>query len=160
MTASEVAAWRCNLADTQSWLWLVSDLTIGHQFSLQLVPDLASDVFLHGTIAAIEPATVPAGTYANCVRVDYVIDYGTSACTDDAGNVLGTSRAETRGYVHYAPNVGPVDSFEQFFPYQEVTGTCGAGHVGQPSSLVTLRLNTPPVPARSTTWGKLKVAYR
>jgi hypothetical protein len=74
-TATDVSAWRCNLANTRSWQWLSSDLAIGSTFTLQLVPDLATDVFLHGTVAAIEPSSVPAGTFQDCVRVDYVIDY-------------------------------------------------------------------------------------
>jgi len=159
-TTDEVAAWRCNLADTRSWLWLVSDLTLGHQFSLQLLPDLAADISLHGTIAAIEPVTVPAGNFQDCVRVDYVIDYGTSACTDDVGNPIGTSRAETHGHVHYAPNIGPVESSEQFIPYVEATGTCGEGHVGEASSTVTMQLNSTPTPALRSTWGRIKTAYR
>ncbi|MEO5617727.1 MAG: hypothetical protein ABIS67_08145, partial [Candidatus Eisenbacteria bacterium] len=99
-TATEVAAWRCNLANTRSWRWLISNLTIGSTFALQLIPDLSSDVFLHGTVAAVESATGPAGTFPGCVRVDYLIDYGASNCTDSNGNVTGTSRGETRGYVH------------------------------------------------------------
>jgi len=159
-TVDEVAAWRCNVADTRSWLWLVSDLTLGHQFTLQLLPDLATDVYLHGTIAAIEPVTVPAGTYLDCVRVDYVIDYGMSGCTDESGNLLGTSRGETRGHVHFAPGVGPVESSEQFIPYVEVTGSCGAGLVGETSSVATVQLHSSPTPVLRSTWGRLKTAYR
>jgi hypothetical protein len=159
-TANEVAAWRCNSANTRSWQWLVSDLTIGNTFTLQLIPDITSDVFLHATIAALEPATVPAGTFAGCVRVDYVVDYGLSECTDESGNSGGTFRSETRGHVHFAPDVGPVDSFEQFIPYAEATGTCGAGQIGAPLATITLRLGSLPVPALPTSWGRLKVAYR
>lgn len=160
-TADEIAAWRCNLANTRSWQWLVSDLTIGNTFTLQLIPDLASDVFLRGTIAAIEPATVPAGTFNDCVRVDYVIDYGTSECVDMNGTVLGTNRAETRGYMHYAPLVGPVQSFEEFIPYAEATGTCVApGDIGRASSRTSLRLTSATTPVRHTTWGGIKAAYR
>lgn len=159
-TADEIAAWRCNSADTRSWLWLVSDLTIGNTFTLQLVPDVANDVLLHGTIAAIEPATVPAGTFNDCIRVEYVIDYGTSVCVDSEGNEFGTGRFETRGYVQYAPYAGPVQSSEEFI-LAEATGTCpppwDIGHVYNRTSL---RLNSPPVPVLPTTWGRLKAAYR
>jgi len=158
-TASEIAAWRCNLADTRSWLFLVSDLTIGNTFTLQLIPDLASDVFLHGRIAAIEDATVPAGTFANCLRVEYTVDYGLSACTDANGNVIGTSRAETVGFIHFAPGQGPVESYEQCIPYAEETGSCG-GTVGAAAAVVTLQLNSAVVPAKATSWGRLKMAYR
>jgi len=160
-TADEIAAWRCNLADTRSWLWLVSDLTLGNTFTLQLIPDIASGVYLHGTIAAIEDVTVPRGSFSACLRVDYVVDYGTAVCTDSSGIETGTARAETRGYVHYAPGVGPVQSFEEFIPYAAVTGTCGPPEdVGRVSSRASMQLFSGPVPVVPTTWGRIKAAYR
>jgi len=159
-TATDVSAWRCNAANTRAWQWLVSDLSIGNTFTLQLLPDLASDIFLHGEVAAIEPASVPAGTFPNCVRVSYLVDYGLSECTDDSGNPLGTFRSETHGYVRYAPDVGPVESWEQFIPYAEATGDCGAGEIGVPATTVTMQLNAQPVPVLPTSWGRLKVSYR
>ena len=160
-TADEIAAWRCNLANTRSWRWLVSNLTIGNTFTLQLIPDVANDVFLHGTIAAIEPATVPAGTYPGCVRVDYVIDYGTSECVDQNGLPLGSYRAETRGYIRYAPTVGPVESFEEFIPVVETDGNClDPWPVGEVLARTTLVLNSVPVPTRRTSWGRVKQVYR
>lgn len=160
-TVDEVAAWRCNLADTRSWLWLVSNLTIGNTFTLQLIPDLASDVFLEGTIAQVEDVTVPAGTYVDCLRVDYRIDYGISECTDSEGNASGSFHSETRGSVHYAPDVGPVDSYEAFVRYAEAVGDCAPpGEVGQVKSVASLRLSAAPVPVHATTWGRIKAAYR
>jgi len=160
-SADEIAAWRCNLANTRSWRWLVSNLTIGNTFTLQLIPDLASNVILHGTIAAIEPATVPAGTYQGCVRVDYVIDYGTSECTDQNGSPVGTSRSETHGYVRYAPAVGPIQCFEEFIPVVESTGNCpDPWSVGEVIARTTLDLNSQPVPTRQTSWGRVKQLYR
>jgi len=160
-TAQEIAAWRCNAADTRSWLWLVSDLTIGSTFTLQLLPDIATDIFLHGKMAAIESANVPAGTFDGCMLVEYVIDYGTSECTDESGAIIGTSRSETHGYIHYAPLVGPVESFEEFIRFAEATGTCAApGDIGRVFARTTVRLNSPTVPVTRTTWGQLKASYR
>jgi hypothetical protein len=160
-TPDEIAAWRCNLADTRAWVWLVSDLTIGHQFTLQLVPDLATNVYLHGTIAAIEPATVPAGTFSGCYRVDYVIDYGFSNCTDANGNTVGTSRSETRGSVHYAPGAGPVKCTESFIPNAEVTGSCSLQTpVGEAAALASMQLDSAPTPTVRSTWGRVKAIYR
>lgn len=160
-TAGEIAAWRCNAADTRSWLWLVSDLTLGTTFTLQLLPDLANDVFLHGRIAAIETATVPAGTFNGCVRVEYTVDYGLGECTDPNGAPLGTYRSETRGWIRYAPGVGPVETRETWIPYAEATGSCAPpGSVGQPHSLATLELASATVAARPLTWGRLKRIYR
>ena len=160
-TADEIAAWRCNRADTRSWLWLVSDLTLGNTFTLQLIPDVVNDVFLHGTIAAIEPVTVAGGTFAGCVRVDYVIDYGTSECADIGGHITGVYRSETRGYIDYAPGVGPVKSHEDFILYAELNGDCGSViHVGDPAWEVSLQLSSLPTPVRRSTWGRLKAAFR
>lgn len=156
---SDVSAWRCNLANTRAWTWLTSNLSIGSTFTLQLIPDLASNVLLHGTVAAIVDANVPAGIFQDCVQVDYVIDYGQSECTDEGGNPIGSYRSETRGYVRYAPNVGPVESAEQFIPSVEGV-SCGPWAVGEPVSLTTMELSALPVPARPMSWGKLKVAYR
>ena len=125
------------------------------------MPDLASDVYLHGTMAAFEDVTVPAGTYGQCLRVDYLVDYGTSNCTDQNGSVVGTYRAETRGFVDYAPGVGPVKSSEGFVPFAEVTGDCGSsGPVGIAFSQITRTLAATPVPVVATTWGRIKTIYR
>lgn len=158
-TASEACAWRCDVADVRSWQWLGADFTPGATFTLQLIPDLANNVFLHGTVGAVEPVTVPAGAFASCVRMDYVVDYGTSVCTDQGGSPLGTYRAETRGSIHFAPSVGPVRVSEEFVPYVEATGGCSFD-IGQPAFRVTLELNALPVPTAATTWGRLKTLYR
>lgn len=159
-TADETAAWRCNFPNTRSWQWLVADLTIGNTFTLQLLPDFADDIFLHATVAAIEPSSVPAGTFPNCVRVDYVVDYGTLTCMDQSGNVTGTFRSETRGFVRYAPDAGPVESFEQWFPVVESSNGCGGYPIGEPGTLTTMRLSSQSVPVRPASWGRLKAAYR
>ncbi len=159
-TPDDIGAWRCNANDTQAWMWLVSDLTLGNTFTLQLIPDLTDNVFLHGEIAAVEPVTVPAGTFKDCVRVDYVVDYGFSDCVDIGGNVTGTFRAETRGYVHYAPGVGPVLSFEEFIVHVELIGDCGGPPLGEPSTRVSMDMDTTPTPVRRASWGQLKLTYR
>jgi hypothetical protein len=157
----EIAAWRCNAPNTRAWLWLVSDLTLGNTFTLQLIPDVTSDIFLHGKIAAIEPVTVPAGTFQDCVRVDYVIDYGFSECADDQGNVTGSFRSETRGRVHYAPGVGPVESFEEFILHVELIGQCvDMLPVGEPATRASMQMDSQPTPVHRTTWGRLKLVYR
>jgi len=161
-TVDEVAAWRCNLADTRAWQWLVSDLTPGNTFTLQLIPDITSDVFLHGTIGPIESVTVPAGTYASCQRIDYVIDYGPSECRDQDGNVTGTYRSETHGYIDYAPGVGPVKTSEDFIQYVNLVGSCGSvTQGGETTWHVSLQLNSvATTPVRRFTWGRLKTVYR
>jgi hypothetical protein len=158
-TASEAAAWRCDLESTQSWLWLTSNLSPGSTASLQLVPDLADDVYLDITVVGTGEFTVPAGTFQDCLHVAYVIDYGLSQCTDEFGYPVGTVRDKTTGYVRYAPGVGPIESYEEFAAFEQ-TGTCPGPTPGYPIARVRLAMNAPSVPALASSWGKLKAAYR
>jgi hypothetical protein len=155
-TASEVAAWRCDRSNTRSWLWLTSELAPGSTASIPLVPDLADDVILRLTVLGLEDVTVPGGTFPDCLHVDYLVDYGESECTDASGSSLGTFRAETRGFVRYAPGVGPIESYEEF-QYVSLTGSCPLS--GLPRSRASLRLNAPSVPAQASSWGRLKSVY-
>lgn len=157
-TADEVAAWRCNATALRAWQWLPADVSVGSTFTLPLIPDLVNDAYLHGTVSAIETATVPAGTFPNCVRVDYVADYGQSVCTDGNGDVVGSWRYETRGFVRYAPAVGPVEAYEEF-RVVESAGSCAPAPVGLVQWLTT-KLNSTPVPVARGTWGRLKAMYR
>lgn len=159
-SATEIAAWRCNLADTRSWQWLESDVTLFHVFEIQLVPDLANDVFLRGTVTAVEDIDVPAGFYPGSLRVNYSVDYGETICVDLDGNPTGTAHARTTGYVHFAPDEGPIQSFEEFIPHFEVTGVCEPWAVGQPLTRTRLALMSPSVPVKPATWGSLKSIYR
>lgn len=156
-STTEIGAWRCDLSDTRAWLWLTSDLTPGATSVVQLLPDLASDLFLHVTVGPLETVTVPAGNFANCLRVDYVVDYGVSQCTGPGGEPLGTMHSTTEGYVHYAPGVGPVDSFEEF-KTEAVDPGC-PDPMGTIASFA-LELHEPSVPAVPATWGGVKATYR
>jgi hypothetical protein len=147
-TASEVAAWRCNVPNTKAWLWLTSDLDPGSTASLQLIPDLADDVFLHLQVFGLEDVTVPGGTFKDCLRVDYRIDYGGSPCTD------GTPAFETTGFVRYAPGVGPIECLE------ELAGSEIPCIDRQLFTRSTLKLYAPSVPAKASSWGRVKSAYR
>jgi hypothetical protein len=157
-TNDEIAAWRCDLANTRAWLWLTSDLTPGHETIQQLLPDLANDLFLHVTVGPIENVTVPAGTYANSLRIDYLVDYGESMCTSPTGEPLGVSHSKTTGYVHYALGVGPVDCFEEF-TILPVSGACPDA-TGEALARATLKLHEPSVPATVSSWGAVKSIYR
>lgn len=161
VSPTDASAWRCDVPNLRAWEWLTSDLDVGDSFTLQLIPDLASDVFLHGTVGAVEPVTVPAGTFAGCVRVDYVVDYGLFDCTDPEGNPGGPVHAETRGSIHWAPGVGPVRVFEEFIPYVGGTNGCAPdGWADEVGVRVTMDLIAQPVPVAATSWGKLKLRYR
>ena len=157
--ASDIGAWRCDLSNTQSWLWLTSSLGPGSTAQLQLVPDLADDVFLHLTVLGFEDVTVPAGTYLGALHVDYFVDYGVTQCTDSSGGSVGTSRYETNGFIRFAAGEGPIESFEEFQVVLLSGNPCpvdpGTGTIARSS----LRLNSPSVPARAASWGGVKAAY-
>jgi len=158
LTTDEIATWRTSLAMGKSWLFLASSLTqVGDSFQLQLIPDLAPDVYLTGTLAGFESVTVPAGTYT-CLRMDYLVDYGHAVCTSSTGpDSLGSFRAETAGSVFYAPGIGPVRSEEEL-TYHEVVGSCGVVP-DEVAVHVVLELTSSTVPAKPTTWGRIKSRY-
>lgn len=163
-SSDDIAGYRRDLESTKSWLWLVEELTIGTTFEIQLIPDIADDVWLYGTLAAWEDVQVPAGLFPGCLRVDYRIDYGVGICTDETGQELGGFTSETRGFIHYGPGVGPVDQNEEFIPFMEILwGECPGweGYVGVAVSSGTLRLAAvQPTPIRQTTWGHLRATFR
>jgi hypothetical protein len=96
-----------------AWKYLVSDLGPGSSFSMQLVPDLAEDVFLHARVLRGEKAVTDAGTFRHALRVLYLVDFGVSSATDTDGNVLGYFRFYSYGTIDYVPFVGPVASYER-----------------------------------------------
>jgi hypothetical protein len=150
-----------------AWTYLTDNLQPGAEFSLQLVPDLADNVFLFGTVEAVDASiTTPAGDFTDAVRVRYRIDYGWADLVDEQSQVIGRFRSETRGHVHYVPDVGPVAMLEEFVPLVEVEcyiAECdpfpGVG-VGEVASTLTLTLQQLPVAVAARSWSEVKAAYR
>ena len=96
-----------------AWKYLVANLRPGSSFVMQLVPDLADDVFLQARVLPGNSSSTEFGTFRNVVRVLYLIDFGVSTLTDVDGNSLGYFRVYSYGTVDYAPGVGPVASYER-----------------------------------------------
>lgn len=90
-----------------AWLYLLADVQAGSTFDLQLVPDLATDVWLHGLVLPRRYESKPRPT-PGAVQVLYLIDYGVSMATSATGEDLGSYRSLEYGTVTYAPSVGPV----------------------------------------------------
>ncbi len=152
------------------WRYLKSPLVVGATFELELIPSLNDSVFLRGTVVALD-ATVSTRdtTFANAVRMRYVVDYGWGACTNDEGDSLGACHYETRGLVHYVPNVGPVDMLEDFVHVESDSACLGccidpSGCPTPPgSSLQTITMSLKghgPVGVAPTTWTGVKRRYR
>lgn len=157
-TADRIGAWRDAIADW-SWMHLTDELFAGAEFTLQLVPDLASDVFLHGTVRGnAETVDTAAGSWTDAVIIDYVVDMGTGTITDEGGNTLGTTTWETSGWVAYVPSVGPVASFEET---EVLSVDCPSGCDeevldGQVVNRTELELITLPVGVENESWSGLK----
>ncbi|MBD3333887.1 MAG: hypothetical protein GF355_00040 [Candidatus Eisenbacteria bacterium] len=99
-----------------SWKFLERDLSVGHEFTHQLVPSLADDVFLHARIISRRPVTTELADFERCVECLYMIDYGVTTATDENGQELGYYRYYDYGTIIYAPGVGPVYSYEKHPP--------------------------------------------
>lgn len=150
-----------------TWTYVTDALGNGQMFSQQLIPELANDVFLYGNVASNNAmVTVPAGTFPNAVKISYIVDYGVSDLLDEQGQTIGTYRSRTLGWVHYVPEVGPVDMQEEFIPYSEAD--CGVpacpqeivDQIGEPYLHLTLQLTAGPVAVEEKPWGAVKQLYR
>ena len=96
-----------------SWLYLEEDLTPGHEFTIQLIPDLVDDVFLHARVLAERSVSTDLGTYTHAIDVLYEVDYGVGEAFDDQFNVIGYIRTFDYGTITYAPGLGPVATYER-----------------------------------------------
>lgn len=124
-----------------SWKYLDSNIVPGAQFTLQLIPSLASDVFLHGRIAGRKSVTTPSGTYPNAIECEYMVNYGIAAMTDDQGGLLGYQRSVSYGTVAYVDSLGPVACSERLRMRVVSSGAVTNGVGTQHSSL---RATVPP----------------
>lgn len=163
---TDIQMWQASW-DHPTWTYLTDNLAVGASFMQQLIPELASDVFLHGTVESVE-ATVStgAGTYEHAVRMHYVIDYGWTEEFDGNQQLIGRTRTETRGHVHFVPGVGPVEVLEDFVPYAEVDCAPAAcpqewtDQIGVSVETKTLSLAHEFVAVEPSTWGMVKSLYR
>jgi hypothetical protein len=94
-----------------AWKFLESDISTGHEFSFQLVPSIASDVFLHCKVLGQGTVETSYGTYKKAVECLYIIDYGLSSTETIDGTRYW--RVYEYGTITYAPTVGPVLSYER-----------------------------------------------
>jgi len=96
-----------------AWIFLTPDLQPGSEFSIQLVPDLAPDVFLHARVLSWKSVETETGIFHRALEVAYLVDFGVDEITDVDGNTLGYNRSVLFGTVDYAVGVGPVRSYER-----------------------------------------------
>jgi hypothetical protein len=165
-SATNIQMWQPSW-DHPTWTYLRDDLSVGATFTHQLVPELADDIFLYGTVEANDATVVTqAGTFEHAVRMGYRIDYGWSTGISEGGTWLGRFRSETRGHVHYVPDVGPVELLQDFVPFVEVdcdTLACPGewtGQLGETDESMTLSLGSAPTAIAPASWSAVKALYR
>ncbi|HKA24234.1 MAG TPA: hypothetical protein VKF80_04590 [Candidatus Eisenbacteria bacterium] len=116
-----------------AWKFLGADTKQGATFHFQLLPSIATDVFLDAWVVPNRLDT--SGNKGKTVEVVYVIDYGPTAVTDQTGATLGYARLIGYGSVTYVPGVGPVSMIEREIasadhpelPVAQITLTQGGG---------------------------------
>jgi len=112
-----------------NWKYLEADLSPGHEFVSQIVPNLSPDVLLHARVVRLLTVLTPTGAVARGIEVQYFIDWGISVVTDDNGGFLGFQRPFSCASVQYAPGVGPVSDDERSLLYAGRSRAPGAGDV-------------------------------
>lgn len=156
-TETRIGVWRDALADW-SWWWLTDDLSVGASFMLQLIPDLADDVFLTGTVRTQNGVVMtPAERFASALIVDYVIDYGETIVTSDDGTPIGTVESATEGWVAFVSEVGPV-AVEETLSF-DLGGCATCDPSDFPMFHGEMRLTSGDTPARVTSWGVVKERF-
>jgi hypothetical protein len=121
-----------------AWEFLGADTKQGASFRLQLLPSIATDVFLTGWVVPKRLRGADSGGKA--VEVVYVIDYGVSQATDANGAPIGYLRDIGYGSVTYVPGEGPVSMLERAIapvehpehPLTQITLAPGSFVIGTP----------------------------
>ncbi len=96
-----------------TWKFLTRNLSVGSQFTYQLVPLFKDDMFLRCLVWRQFSVETDLGVLKNAVDCLYILDWGVSAVTNVQGDLLGYVRFIDYGRVIYAPTVGPVYCYER-----------------------------------------------
>ncbi len=94
-----------------AWKFLESEISTGHEFTFQLIPSLAGDIFMHCKVLGRGTVETEYGTYKNAVECLYIIDMGMG----EMNRIDGTFyfRYYEYGTITYAPGTGPIMSYER-----------------------------------------------
>ncbi|MBK6898638.1 MAG: hypothetical protein IPH09_04995 [bacterium] len=84
---------------------------------MQLVPELADDIWLYGRVWSIADRVVAGVERQNVLECMYAVDLGVATATNDEGELIGEYRAYIYCSTLYAPGFGPIASQERWvFP--------------------------------------------
>ncbi|MGD8628762.1 MAG: hypothetical protein PVH52_06740 [bacterium] len=102
----------CEIDTNLCWKFLEEDLTVGSEFTHQLIPGLADNVFMHCKVLSMGNVRIGGLVYPNALECAYIVDYGVT-WTDLPPGHTGYYRVYDYGVVVYAPEVGPIYSYER-----------------------------------------------
>jgi len=165
-TATHVEMWQDEWTHA-TWIHLEGEITVGNSFVFQLVPELATDIFLHGAVAEIDASvSTLAGSFNDAVKMEYLVDYGIQVATNEMGDPVGNIHSEIQGHVYFVPDVGPVAMLELYIPFVWIDcspGDCPTEWQDQLGVILqtqTLSLSEMPLGSDNLSWGEMKTLYR
>ncbi len=110
-----------------AWKFVEAPLVFHHEFTHQLVPVLADDLYEHCRILGGTSVSTVAGLFTGALECLYMIDYGVMEYGSVISGPIGYTRFFDYGTVIYAPGVGPVYSYERWMvqPGDSITNGFG-----------------------------------
>jgi hypothetical protein len=96
-----------------AWVYLEGDLSVGSEFSLQLIPYIKDDIWLYGRVWSVRDREIGGRMVENVLECMYVLDMGEAQLTDENGNVIGTVYPYSYGVTMFAPEAGPVAAVQR-----------------------------------------------
>ena len=103
----------CEIDTNLCWKFLEEDLEPGHEFTHQLVPGISDKAFLQCKVLSIGNVEIGGQLYPNALECVYIVDYGAYQFTSTGGASIGWGRTYDYGVVVYAPQAGPLYSYER-----------------------------------------------
>jgi hypothetical protein len=97
-----------------SWKYLEADLTPGHEFTHQLIPGFADDIFLHCRVIRRLTVRTDGRAHFNAIECLYAVDFGVVDLRDPSNPAgSGYYRMFDYGSVIYVPDLGPIALYQR-----------------------------------------------
>ncbi len=105
-----------------SWVYLATDVAVGTEFSLQLLPEVFDDAWLYGRVWSVGERVVEGVAWDNVVECMYAVDLGVQEVMNEDGELIGRVRVHFYGTTLFVPEIGPI--------------ACDERHVLAPNSIL------------------------
>ena len=96
-----------------AWRFLEADLSVGHEFTHQLIPLLADNMFLHCRVIGDRRVKTEICAFKRALDCIYLVDYGVTRMQGPEPEAQGYYRVFDYGRVLYVATVGPVYVYER-----------------------------------------------